>query len=136
GVGILAAIRPGINASVGDDGARKVLIHEPVRQVDAVAHPLVGDAARELLVKAEFEIELRVKGSVGLGQEPLAPVRILLADLLNLRATAPARAVVVPNDFDLADVAQRPAPDRLARRPRIKLAAMLRADLDDQVPLE
>ena len=133
---VLAAVVPGIDAAVRDHRAREVVVGEPVHQVDAVAHPLVGDAAREVLVEPEFKIELRVERPFGLGHQPFTPVGVFLADLLHLGAAAPARAVVIPYDLDLAYIPQRPALDHVVRGPWIKLAAVLRAHLDDQVSLE
>ena len=131
GVGVLAPVVPGEDAAVRHHRAREAVAHEPVHEVDAVAHPLVGDAAREVLVEAELEVEAGIEGPVRLGHEPLAPVGVLLADLRDLLAPAPARAVVVPLDLDLAHLAEGAAPHELARRARVGLAAVLGADLDD-----
>ena len=99
-VGVLAAVVPGEDAAVRHDRAGRLIVHEEVHEIDAVAHPLVGDPARELLVQPELEVQLRVEGAVRLRHQPLLPVGVLLADLLHFRAAAPARAVVVPHDFD------------------------------------
>ena len=134
-VGVLAAVVPGEDAAVRHDRARRLIVHEEVHEIDAVAHPLVGDAARELPVEAELEVQLRIEGTVRLRHQPRLPVRVLLADLLHLGTAAPARAVVVPHDLVLAHVAEGAAAQDLARGQLVRLAAMLRADLDDEVAL-
>src|SRR5262249_61539458 len=90
---------------------------------------------REFAVQPELEVELRAERPERLGPQPRLPVGVGLANLLHLRAAAPARAVVVPHDLVFADVAERAAPQHLARRELIGLAAMLGADLDDEVAL-
>src|SRR5208283_872015 len=132
-VGIFATIGPGKNATVSDDGAGRVLVSEPVDQIDGVAHPLIGDAAGEFLVEAKFAIEARVERAHGLVEEPALPVRIGFAELGDFRASAPARAMIIPDNFNFRDVAEFAAPDQGVSEFLVRLAAMLRANLDDEV---
>src|SRR5437868_13286276 len=81
-IGILAAIVPGVNAAVRDNRAGKRIVHEPVHKINAVAHPLIGNAAGKILVQAEFAIHLRIEWTIRFGHQPLAPVGVLLAELL------------------------------------------------------
>src|SRR5439155_23822368 len=53
---VLPPVVPGKNAAMRHDGIRIVHIHEKVAQVNAVAHPLVGDSARKLFVEAKLEM--------------------------------------------------------------------------------
>ena len=70
-VGIFAAVVPGEDCRrAPPPTAGSCVVQEVVHQVDAVAHPLVGDAAGEFFVQAEFEIELRIERTVRLGQQP------------------------------------------------------------------
>src|SRR4030095_7110140 len=92
GVWILPAVMPREHAAVCDDRARH-LVRVEMHEIDAVAHPLVGDAAREFAIQPELEVELRVERPERLGPQPRLPVGVGLANLLHLRAAAPARAV-------------------------------------------
>ena len=74
-VRILAAVMPGEDAAMRHHRARKVVVHEVVDQVDSVAHPLVGDAAREVLVQAEFEVQPRVEGPIRFVEQPACASR-------------------------------------------------------------
>src|SRR5262245_25762967 len=104
-----------------------------MNQVDPVAHPLVGDAAGKILVKTELEISLRVERPRRLFEQPATPVSVRLPNLFDLRASAPAWAVIIPNDLDLADLAERAGLDEIADGYLIRLAAVLRADLRDAI---
>src|SRR5262249_24779827 len=77
-----------------------------------------------------------IEGAIRLREQPLAPIRILFADLVYFRAAAPARAMIIPLDLDFADVAQHARADQVADSDLVGLAAMLRADLHDAVALE
>ncbi len=106
-----------------------------MHHIDAVAHPLIGDAAPEFLVQAEFAIHFRIKRAIGLGQQPFAPIRIFLADQLRFVTSAPSRSVVIPNHFHLADLAQDSGLHEVMRCSGIRFAAMLRAYLHNAVML-
>src|SRR5207253_2886778 len=54
GIRILPAVMPGKNAAVCDDGVWVVDVHEEVAEVNAVAHPLVRNAAGKLFVEAKL----------------------------------------------------------------------------------
>src|SRR2546429_6923313 len=82
GIRILPAVMPGKNAAVCDDGGWVVDVHEEVAEVNAVAHPLVRNAAGKLSVEAKLEIELRIEGPERFGHQPGAPVGILFSDHL------------------------------------------------------
>src|SRR2546428_6102753 len=56
---VLALILPGENSARRDHGFWKVIVEKVVNQIDPVAHPLIGDAAGKILVKAELEIDSR-----------------------------------------------------------------------------
>src|SRR5215469_10151527 len=135
GVGIFAAIMPGENTAVSNYGPRKAVVHEPVHEIDPVAHPLIGDAARKFLIQAEFTINLGVEWAVWLIHKPLAPVGVLLANQFRFWASAPPRAVVVPDNFYFAYVAERPGLDQVMSRHRMRLAAVLGSDLHDPMVL-
>src|SRR5256885_3146641 len=83
-VGGFAPVFPGEDSSMRDDRGWKVVAGEPVDQVDAVTHPLIGDSAGKILVKAEFEIETRIEVTEGLGNQPALPIGVGLAELRNL----------------------------------------------------
>src|SRR5215475_10614411 len=104
-----------------------------MNQVDPVAHPLVGDAAGKILVKTELEISLRIERPWPLFEQPATPVSVRLPNLFDLRASAPAWAVIIPNNLDLADLADGAGLDEIADRYLIRLAAMLSADLRDTI---
>src|SRR6267154_1941479 len=103
GIWILTAVMPGKNAAVCDDRLRKALVHEVVAKVNAVAHPLVRNAARKLLVEAKFKINLGIERPIGLVHQPGAPVRILFANHLHFGAPTPTGSVIVPLNFIFAD---------------------------------
>src|SRR5262245_25238831 len=98
-----------------------------------MTHPLIRNAAGEILVKTELEVHSRVERPGGFSDQPTPPVRVLLSNLLDLRASAPARAVIVPDDLDLADLAERAGLDEIAHRYLIWLAAVLSADLRNAI---
>src|SRR5450631_3305996 len=127
---------PGKDSAVCSYGVWERFVHEEVAQVDPMAHPLVRDAAGEFFVKAEFEIELRIERTRWLCHKPNGPIRVVLADFLNFGAPTPARAMIVPFDFVLGDVAERASLDEIAGGDLVRLAAMLGADLDDLLALQ
>src|SRR5256885_6231756 len=110
-----APIFPGEDASVGDDRGWKVVAGEPVDQVDAVAHPLIGDSAGKILVKAEFEIEARIERTEGLGHQPALPIGVRLAEPRNFWASTPAWAVIVPDNFDFSEITERATLENVIR---------------------
>src|SRR4029077_11333682 len=69
-------------------------------------------------------------------EQPPAPVGILFTDLAHLGPAAPAWAVVIPDDLDLADPPDGAIRHQVPDRPLIRFAAMLGADLYDQVARE
>src|SRR5215469_17182373 len=103
-----------------------------MHQVDGMTHPLVGNSAGKFLVEPEFKIQLRIKWPRRFGEQPLTPIRVLLADLLHLRAPTPAWSMIVPHNFHFADVSESAAPSQLLRGPLIRLTAMLSSDLHDR----
>ena len=84
-------------------------------QVDAVTHPLIRDAAGKILVEAEFEIEARIERTEGLGHQPALPIGVGLAELRNLLASAPARSVIVPDNFDFSEITERATLENVIR---------------------
>src|SRR5882762_8540261 len=124
---------PGKNTAMRHDRLRKAFAHEVVAEVDAMAHPLVRNAAGELLIESIFEIKLRIKRPVGLLHQPGAPVRILFADPLHFGTPAPARSVIVPLHLVFGDVAENTGADQVAHGNLIRFAAMLSANLNDEV---
>src|SRR5215472_3759059 len=127
GIRILPSVMPGKNAAIRDDGMRKAHLHEVVAKVDAMAHPLVGDAARELSVETKFKVKLRIERSVGLGHQPSAPIGVLFANHFYLRAPPPARPVIVPHNLILGDITKYTGADQIAHGTQIRFAAVLRA---------
>ena len=130
-IGGFAAVVPGKYSTAGNNRLWETVVHEPVHQVDGVTHPLIGNPAREFFVKTKLKIHLRIEGPRGLGHQPGIPIRVLFANLFHLGTAAPARTVIVPDDFDLAHISERSAARDFLRRTRVGLAAMLGADLDD-----
>src|SRR5689334_13524085 len=132
GIGILAAVMPGENAAIGHDRLRKALVHEVVTEVNAMAHPLVRDAAGEFLVETKFKIKPWIKRARRLVHQPGMPVRILFVNHLHFGTTAPARPMIVPFDFVLCDFAEHAGTYQTAHGNLIWFAAVLRANLDDE----
>src|SRR5207249_7482114 len=58
---VFASVLPGKNAAICHDRLRKVLVHEVLTEVNAMAHPLVRDAAGKLLVETKFKVKLGIK---------------------------------------------------------------------------
>src|SRR5580704_5484002 len=133
GVGILPAVMPGKNASIRHDRLRKALVHEVVAEVDAMTHPLVRDAAGELLVETKFEVKLPIERSVRLVHQPSTPVRIRFADHLHFGSPAPAGTVIVPLNLIFADFAENTGADQVAHRNLIRFATMLSTNLNDEI---
>src|SRR4029079_3912010 len=124
------------DAAVRRDRDGERIIHEPVHEIDAVTHPLVGDAARAFAIETELEVQTRIEGTRGAVPEPGFPIGILLLDHLHFRTAAPAGPVVVPDDLDLAHLAKRARLDEVVCDAGVDLAAVLRADLHDTVVLQ
>ena len=68
--------------------------------------------------------------------QPFPPVGVFFANLRDFRPAAPARAVIIPYHFDFADVAQGAFVDQLLGGNLVGLAAVLGADLHNQVARE
>src|ERR1051325_6005357 len=101
--------------------------------VRGVRHPLVRNAARELTIETEFEVCAGIERTVRFGEEPFPPVGILLANLLDLRPSAPAWTVVVPHALDFAHAPESAARDPVPGGALVRFAAMLGADLHHPV---
>src|SRR5882724_11372292 len=127
----LAAVLPRKNSAMRHYRFRKRFIHEVVAQIDPMTHPLIGDAAGEILVQAILKIQLWIKRPIGLVHQPSAPIGIWLTQLLNLGAAAPSRPVVIPNDFVLCDFAESAGTNELPCGNLVRLTAMLRSYLND-----
>ena len=80
GIGILAPVVPGKDAAVSDRRFRKTVIHEPVHQIDPVAHPLIRDAARKFFVEPKLAVDLRVERPKGFVEQEFTPVGVLFAN--------------------------------------------------------
>src|SRR5437660_3364739 len=115
---------PGKNTAIRDDRLRKTLVREVVTEIDAVTHPLVGNAVGKLLVEAKFKVKLGIERPERLGHQPCAPVGILFADHLYFRAAAPARPVIVPFNLVLGDFAENTRTDEVAHSNLVRFAAM------------
>src|SRR5215469_2938432 len=124
GIRILPSVVPCKNAAIRDDGMRKTHVHEVMAKVDAMAHPLVSDAARKLFVETKFKMKLRIERPIGLGHQPGAPVGVLFANHLYFGPPAPARPTIVPLDLILTDVPENAGADHVARGNLIRLAAV------------
>src|SRR5438876_595776 len=92
GIGVFASVLPGKNAAICHDRLRKVLVHEVVTEVNAMAHPLVRDTAGKLLVETKFKVKLGIKRPVRLVHQPGAPVRILFANHLHFGTPTPTKS--------------------------------------------
>src|SRR5262249_9174151 len=114
---------------MGDDGAGKLVVHEPMYQVGGVAHPLIWNSARKISIQPEFAIYLRIKGTIGFRQEPLPPIRVLLTDLTGLRPATPTGPVIIPDHLHFAHVSESAGLYQVMGRARVRFAAMLRANL-------
>src|SRR5207248_11563065 len=97
-----------------------------------MAHPLVWNTAGVISIKAIFEVELRIERPVWLGHQPTPPLDIFLADLCHFRPATPARAVIVPFDFYLADFTANSGTEKFIGGDLIRFAATLCAHLYDQ----
>src|SRR5262249_18949448 len=93
----------------------------------------IWNAARKIAIEAKLEVLLRVEGAIRLGQKPAAPVGLSFADLLHLRATTPARSVIVPNNLDFANLTEFAADNVLPGCGLVGLATMLGPDLHDEL---
>src|SRR5258708_39817025 len=103
GIGILAAVMPSENAAIGHDRLRKALVHEVVAKSNAMAHPLVRDAAGKFLVETKFTVKLGIERPVGFVHQPCTPVCVLFANHLHFGAPTPTGPVIVPLNFIFAD---------------------------------
>src|SRR5215475_11303763 len=104
-------------------------------QIDSVTHPLVGDAGGEVTVEPELEIGSWIEGAARFVQQPLFPVRILFANLLDFGAAPPSGTVIIPDDLDLGDVAHCAAVDELLSFDLVGLATVLSANLNNAIGL-
>src|SRR3989454_3023591 len=114
GIGILPAVLPGENTTTRHHRLRISFVQEVVAEVDAMTHPLVGDAAGNLLVETKFEIKLRIKRPVRFVHQPGPPIRILFADQLHFGTPAPARPVIVPLNLIFGDFTEDPGTHQVA----------------------
>src|SRR5207244_9569049 len=131
GVRVFSPIRPSKNSAVRDSRARHGIVHKKVHQVNAVTHPLIGDAAGKLAIQTKFKINTRIKWAVRFVHEPFGPVGIRFSNLAYLLASAPAGTVIVPHNFDLAYVAKSATLYGVPRCFRMWLTSMLRSHLYD-----
>src|ERR1700680_4811919 len=99
--------------------AREMVLHEVVHQIDAVTHPLIRDAGGKFAVKAKFKVQARIEWPVRLGHEPGIPICIRFANLRHLCASTPSRSVIIPLNFDLADIAVSAPLDQFAAKSRL-----------------
>src|SRR4030095_10929840 len=103
-----------------------------MREAGAVAVPLIGDAAREVLEDPELEVDARIERPLRPAEQPALPVGVRLADgrdVLLLRHV-PAGAVVVPALADRDDLPDLAAANDLAHTLLIRTAEPLRSHLD------
>src|ERR1700738_5683287 len=135
GVGVFASVAPRENSAMRYGRAREMVLHEIVLQIDAVTHPLIRNAGGKFAVKAKFKVQARIEWPVRLGHEPGIPICIRFPNLRHLCASTPSRSVIIPLDFDLADIAESATLYRFARKFRIRFAAMLSSHLHDQLAL-
>ena len=87
-------------------------------------------------VQTKFAIDLGVKRPVGLVDQShlRQSVSCSLTSFCFFPSAWPARAVIIPNNFYLADIAEESATlDHFARSFRVRFAAMLGAHLYDAV---
>jgi hypothetical protein len=63
---IFPAVTPSENPTAGHYRFRIILVQKIVAEVDSMAHPLVRDAARKILLETELKVELRIKGPLRL----------------------------------------------------------------------
>src|SRR6185295_15878393 len=101
GVRILAAVMPRVDAAHGDDGLREGIFQEVVHQIDAMTHPLIGDAAGEISIETKFKVGSGIEWTIRLGEEPFFPVRVFLTNLAYFFAAAPAGTVIIPHHLHL-----------------------------------
>src|SRR5207237_8613472 len=99
--------------------------------VHGVAHPLIKNSGRKLLVQAKLQINLRIEGLPWTTEEPPVPVGILLAQLFYFGAAAPTFHVHRPLLLDLDDFSDAPSPQNVAHSKRIRLATVLRSHLNN-----
>src|SRR5215831_4771901 len=78
-------------------------------------------------------MKLRIERPIWLGHQPGAPVGVLLANHFNFGAPAPARPMIVPDNLILGDIAESAGANQVACSNLIGFAAMLRANLSDEI---
>src|SRR4029079_16135999 len=88
GIRVLTSVVPREHAAMRHDRPCRRRVHEEVDEIDAVAHPLIGNAARELPIEPELEVELWIEWTIRLGHQSRLPVRVLGANQLHFLATA------------------------------------------------
>src|SRR5215467_8476862 len=66
--------------------------------------------------------------------QPGPPIRILFSDLLHFWAPTPPWSMIVPHNLVFCDFTENTGTDQIANRNLIRFAAMLRSDLNDQIP--
>jgi hypothetical protein len=113
-----------------------MVLHEVVHQVDSVTHPLIRDAGGKFAIKPKFKVKAWIERSVRLGHEPGIPVGISFTNLHHFCAPAPSGSVIIPLNFDLADVAENATLYRFVSEFGIRFTAMLRSHLHDQPVLQ
>src|SRR5262249_30183289 len=121
------------DAAIGHRIVRNEGVEVEVRQTGAVAVPLIGNTAREILEDAEFEVDARIERTLGPSEQPSLPVRIPLSirgDVFVLR-NVPARTVVVPALANRDDLAELAAADDVANLMLVRTAEPLRSHLHD-----
>ena len=138
GVWVLADVMPLKNAATGDHRIGDGGIRVEVREVDAVAHPLAGDAAGKVTENAELEISPGIEGAVGLSQEPPVPVGLALPDRRHVRilGIVPTVVVVSPDLLDFGYMAQLARPHEVPHTDLIGIAQPLDAVLHDLIGFE
>ena len=111
----------------------KLVVQEAVHEVDAVAHPLVGDAAREVLVEAELEVQPRDRtdGRACRAASGASPCRSSRSCATSSRPRQRGPVVVPDRSRPCSRRRARRRLDELAGRDLVGLAAVLGADLDD-----
>src|ERR1700744_1766966 len=81
GVGVLALVFPGEPSARSYDAFGMGFVRPQMYQVTAMAHPLIEDSGRVVLVKPELQVHMRIKWPVRLTQQPALPVCIFRFEL-------------------------------------------------------
>src|SRR5580704_19615067 len=100
GVPILSTVAPVIDAAVGNDTARPRKSGIPLHRVDALDHPLIGNARRKRPEQSKFHILAGVEWLRRTAGEESLPIGVGFTKLRHDSRPAPSpRLIYIPRQF-------------------------------------